>query len=175
MTLVRPHLEDANVVWGPHYKGDQQLVEKVQRRATKMIRNLRNLSYDSRLRHLNLPSLHHRRRRGDMVMANNNMTGRVRVDKHNLFNLRLNSTTHGHRYKIFKQHAASFVKQSTFYNRIVHDWNDLPHHISEANNINTFKNALDKYWYDKKFDTPFTYELIWNQHQQAKPFVIFLL
>ena len=45
MTLVRPHLKYANVVWGPHYKGDQQLMEKVQRRATKMIPNLRNLSY----------------------------------------------------------------------------------------------------------------------------------
>ena len=36
MSLVRPHREYANVVWGPHYKGDQQLVEKVQRRATKI-------------------------------------------------------------------------------------------------------------------------------------------
>ena len=80
MTLVRPHFEYANVVWAPHYKGDQQLVEKVQRRATKMIPNFRNLSYDLRLRHLNLPSLHHRRRRGDMVMAYNIMTGKVRID-----------------------------------------------------------------------------------------------
>ena len=156
MTLVRPHLEYANVVWGPHYKGDQQLVEKVQRRATKMIPRLRNLSYDLRLRHLNLPSLQHRRRRGDMIMAYKIMTGRVRVDKHELFNLRVNSTTRGHRYKIFKKHATSFVKQSTFCNRIVNDWNDLPQQIIEANNVNAFKNALDKYWYEKKFDTPFT-------------------
>ena len=49
-----------------------------------------------------------------------------------------------------------FVSQSTFCNRIVNDWNDLPYHIIEANNINTFKNALDKHWFDKKFDTPFT-------------------
>ena len=142
MTLVRPHLEYANVVWGPHYKGDQQLVEKVQRRATKMIPNLRNLSYDLRLRHLNLPSLHHRRRRGDM--AYNIMTGKVRIDTHNIFNLRMNSTTRGHLYKILKQHAKSPASQSTFCNRIVNDWNDLPYHIIEANNINTFKNALDK-------------------------------
>ena len=155
-----------NVVRGPHYKGDQQLVEKVQRRATKMIPNLRNLSYDLRLRHLNLPSLHHRRRRGDIVMAYNIMTGKERIDTHNIFNLRMNSTTRGHRYKILKQHAKSFVSQSTFCNRIVNDWNDLPHHIIEANNINTFKNALDKHWFDKNaldkhwfdktFDTPFT-------------------
>ena len=130
-------------------------MEKVQRRATKMIPNLRNLSYDLRLRHLNLPSLHHRRRRGDMVMPYN-MTGKVRIDTHNIFNLRMNSTTRGLRYKILKQHAKSFVSQSTFCNRIVNDWNDLPYRIIEANNINTFKNALDKHWFDKKFDTPFT-------------------
>ena len=91
-----------------------------------------------------------------MVMADNIMTGKVRIDTHNIFNLRMNSTTHGHRYKILKQHAKSFASQSTFCNRIVNDWNDLPYHIIEANNINTFKNALDKHWFDKKFDTPFT-------------------
>ena len=75
----------ASVVWGAHYKGDQQLVEKVQRRATKMIPNLRNLSYDLRLRHLNLPSWHHRRRRGDMVMAYSIMTGKVGIDTHIIY------------------------------------------------------------------------------------------
>ena len=37
MSLVRPHLEYANVVWGPFYKTDQQMIEKVQKRATKLI------------------------------------------------------------------------------------------------------------------------------------------
>ena len=91
-----------------------------------------------------------------MVMAYNIMTGTVRIDTHNIFNLRMNSTTRGHRYKILEQHAKSFVSQSTFCNRIVNDWNDLPYHTIEANNINTFKYALDKHWFDKKFDTPFT-------------------
>ena len=156
MTLVRPHLEYANIIWGPHYKGDQQLVEKVQKRATKMIQNLGNLSYDLRLRYLNLPSLQHRRRRGDMIMTYKIMTGCVRVDKKQLFNLRENSTTRGHSYKIFKRHATSFNKQSTFRNRIVNDWNSLPDYIVNSKNVNTFKNALDKYWYDIKFETPFT-------------------
>ena len=67
MTLVRPHLEYANAIWGPFYKQDQQLVERVQRRATKMIPCLSNLSYENRIRSLNMPSLHHRLKRGDMI------------------------------------------------------------------------------------------------------------
>ena len=44
MSLVRPHLECANTVWGPHYKIDQQKIERVQRRATKLIEDIKDLS-----------------------------------------------------------------------------------------------------------------------------------
>ena len=53
-TLVRPHLEYANVVWGPHFKGDIALLEKVQRRATKMVQQYKTLPYEDRLRALKL-------------------------------------------------------------------------------------------------------------------------
>ena len=79
-TLVRPFLEYANVIWGPIYKGDQKLVEAVQRRATKLISNISNLSYETRLRYLNLPSLHHRRRRGDMITVFKILTGRLNAN-----------------------------------------------------------------------------------------------
>ena len=79
MTLVRPHLEYANAIWGPFYKQDQQLVERVQRRATKMIPCLSNLSYENRIHSLNMPSLHHRRKRGDMITTYKIMTKRYRV------------------------------------------------------------------------------------------------
>ena len=54
LALHRPLLEYANVVLGPHYKGDQQKLEKVQKRATKMIENLHYLPYDVPLRYLNI-------------------------------------------------------------------------------------------------------------------------
>ena len=43
--LVRPHLEYANVIWHPQYKRQSQMIEKVQRRATKILSELKDYSY----------------------------------------------------------------------------------------------------------------------------------
>ncbi|XP_069142206.1 uncharacterized protein [Argopecten irradians] len=65
--LVRPHLEYASSVWSPYMIKDIELIENVQQRATKLIPGFKDLPYPECLQRLNLPTLEHRRKRGDLI------------------------------------------------------------------------------------------------------------
>jgi len=60
--LVRSHLEYASSVWSPHAIVQTEEVEKMQKRATKLVHDCNRLSYSDRLKYLNLPTLRFRRR-----------------------------------------------------------------------------------------------------------------
>lgn len=155
-SLVRPHLEYGNVIWGPFYKGDMQQVERIQRRATKVVSQLSSLTYDERLRRLKLPSLQHRRRRGDMIMTYKIMTGKVNLKNDEFFTFSSNQTNRGsHQYKLGKKKATRGTSLNTFSTRVVDDWNSLPRKVVSVKSTNEFKCKLDEYWESEEFETPF--------------------
>ena len=66
-SIVRSHLEYCHSVWNPYKLGLISELEKVQKRATKLVIKCKNMTYENRLRYLNLPTLKYRRIRGDMI------------------------------------------------------------------------------------------------------------
>ena len=66
-SIVCPYLEYGNIIRYPQLKKDVNLIERVQRRATKLIPELKSMNYETRLRELNLPTLVYRRYRGNAV------------------------------------------------------------------------------------------------------------
>ena len=84
-SLVRPHLEYGNIIWYPLLKKHSIAVERVQRRATKLLRECKNLSYMQRLKYLNLHSLKGRRIRGDLIVTYKIFNGIVDVQTEEFF------------------------------------------------------------------------------------------
>jgi hypothetical protein len=150
-SLVRPHLEYAVCVWSPYRQMDIEKLEKVQMRATRMIQQLKNYSYESRLRRLNLPTLKYRRLRGDMIQVYNIVSGKCDSNPTVNFNLCHVSNTRGNMYNMHLSHMHYNLRKHFFCNRIVKVWNSLPNTVVTAESINIFKNRLDQFWSRKDF------------------------
>lgn len=142
-TLVRPHLEYCVQFWGPYFKKDVEALEKVQRRATKLIPGIKDESYEKRLKILNLFSLRKRRLRGDLIEVFKYVKGINKVNYVGFLRPSVVSRTRGHKWKLTKGKFSTDIRKYFFTQRVISMWNSLPDHIVEAETLGVFKSRLD--------------------------------
>ena len=149
--LVRLLLETSVSVWSPYMVKHVKQLEAVQRRATKLVRSISQLSYNERLQALMLPTLQYRRKRGDMITTYKIFHGPVDTDSSKFFKINQNKTK-GHRYKIVLNKCRLDVRKNFFSQQIVKEWNCLPTNIVEAKDVIIFERLFDRLHGDSKFE-----------------------
>ena len=149
-SLVRPHLEYSIQAWRPYFQKDIDLIEGVQRRATKLISDVKDKSYMNRLRILNLTTLETRRLRGDLIEVFKIFKGFDNLDPTLFFELST-APTRGHSWKLVKPRCRLDIRKFSFAHRVVDAWNSLDENIVACDSINGFKNRLDKFMQGRGF------------------------
>ena len=115
-SLVRPHLEYASPAWSITTKRDSAELERVQRRATKIVQKLKHLKYPDRLRALGLPTLEYRRQRADVIETYRIITGIDQCEKDTLFEQQQGAVTRGNSKKFLKNTVNWTLENSVSHN-----------------------------------------------------------
>ena len=123
-------------------------IEAIQRRATKLVSEIRDRKYPDRLKLLNLTTLEYRRIRADVIQVYKIFSGIDDLNPNCLFKVTQNSITRGHKFKIDKQRCRLNLRANFFTNipTVVNFWNTLPDDVVNSPNVkfNTFKNRFEK-------------------------------
>ena len=136
---VRPKLEYCGQAWNPVYTGDTEMIEKVQNRFTRLLRQGHVMSPQERNRQLKITDHRTRRLRGDLIYYYK------MLENEDLFQQSNDTRTRGHRRKLHMPITRNNIRKHSFAVRHTLLWNNLPEHIVTATSLNIFKSKLDVY------------------------------
>ena len=140
-SLIRHNLEYCCQLWSPKGRhGNWKTIldiEAVQRSFTRVINGMSDLNYEKRLKSLGMTTLFERRMRGDLIETFKILNGLNNYGS-NFFNL-------SERTNNLVSRPKKFTNIDFFGERVMHYWNKLPEHVKDKNNVNGFKNGLDKF------------------------------
>ena len=134
--IVRPHLEYCVQAWRLCHKKDIDKLERIQRRATKMIPELRDLNYESCLLQCGLTT---RRLRGDHIEVFKIVNGYEDIDRNMFFKLKEGSRTSAHKAALVKEQCRLDMRKYSFSQRVINEWSKLPNDCVNTSSVNMFK------------------------------------
>jgi len=141
--LVRPHLESCVLLWSLQHRTDMELLERVQRRETKMIIRMEHLSCEDRLRELGLFSLAKRRLQGDLTAAFRYLKGAYKKAGEGLFTRAGSDRTRADGFKLKEDRFRLDVRKKFFPIRVVRHWHRLLREAVDAPSLAVSKARLD--------------------------------
>ena len=143
-SYVRAHLELNIQACPPILSRDSLVLERVQRRATKRVKELSGKSYLERLKTLNLFSLAFHRLRGDMILTHKIFTV-LDYPNRSILTLRDDDCLRGHCSTLQQPRVRTKLRSNAFSARVPLTWNRLPADVVRAPSTEAFKRKFDEH------------------------------